>query len=213
MSKASISGMTRRLTLQLNVKLMAETTVRRSSMIAYAAVFTALYMLLSYSIAITIGPVLRGSGAHLFRALLMALIAARLGVPGGATLMGIISGILLVAIPSPGAFLYLPGTIAAGIVYDFSLRGGNYSSNAKNGTRVLIGSLLSGISESVIVTGGFFVIGFSFTEIVTALAASGFASAGIVGIWVFALGKNIIMSGVGVGLALAVIRAIPRSKF
>ena len=148
--------MARRLVSELDeISHLAPTNVGRSKVIAYAAVFSAFYLLLSYSVAITIGPVLRGSGAHLFRALLMVLIAARLGVPGGATMMGIISGVLLLAVPAPAAFLYFPGTVAAGLVYDLSLRG-NFARNATNSRRILTGSLLSGIAESVIVTGGFF---------------------------------------------------------
>ena len=210
--RGNIPAMARRLVSELDeISHLAPTNVGRSKVIAYAAVFSAFYLLLSYSVAITIGPVLRGSGAHLFRALLMVLIAARLGVPGGATMMGIISGVLLLAVPAPAAFLYFPGTVAAGLVYDLSLRG-NFARNATNSRRILTGSLLSGIAESVIVTGGFFLIGFSFTEIIAALAASGYASAGIIGIWIFALGKNIIMTTVGVGFAFTMIRMLARRK-
>ena len=186
--------------------------VKRSRLISYAAIFTALYMLLSYSISISVGPVLRGSGAHLFRALLMAIIAAMLRGPGGPIMMSIISGVLLLAVPAPAAFLYLPGTLAAGLVYDFGLRGGNYSQNARNGFRILTASVLSGIAEAIVVTGGFFIIGFSFIEIVTAVSASGYGSSGLAGIWAVSIGKNIVMSTIGASLAILIIRLLPENR-
>ena len=40
----------------------------RVKLIAYATMFTAVYFVLSYVVSATIGPLLRGSGAHFFRA-------------------------------------------------------------------------------------------------------------------------------------------------
>ena len=57
--------------------------ISRSQLIAFATIFTALYFVLSYSVSIVIGPLLRGSGAHFFRAFCMVLIAAKLRSPNG----------------------------------------------------------------------------------------------------------------------------------
>ena len=68
-------------------------------MIAYAAIFSALYLLLSYSSSTVFGPLFRGSEAHCFRAMTMALIAARLAYPGGPIIMSVVSGFLLLFVP------------------------------------------------------------------------------------------------------------------
>ena len=180
-----------------------------SRTISYAAGFSALYLLLTYFSSLAFGPVLRGSDAHLLRALLMALLATRLRAPGGPTLMGVISGVLLLGIPAPAAFLYFPGSVAAGLVYDASLRLGPYSKRARARGPVISSSILSGLAESFVVTSSFFLIGFPFEEIVSRLAFGGLES-GVLGIWFYSLGKNAVMSIVGAGIALALIPKLVR---
>tara|TARA_B100001123_G_C15179103_1_gene974577 strand:+ start:116 stop:718 length:603 start_codon:yes stop_codon:yes gene_type:complete len=179
----------------------------RVKLIAYATIFTAVYFVLSYAVSATIGPLLRGSGAHFFRALCMVLIASQLRTPNGPLVFGTVSGILLLLVPAPASYLYLPGSVGAGIVYEFYLRRGDYAKNAVSPNMIMIGSLLSGIAESAIVTAGLFAIGFSFDELITLTAATGFSNIGIVGIWVFSLGKNIIMSAIGASVAIGLIRS------
>ena len=179
-------------------------------MIAYAAIFSALYLLLSYSSSTVFGPLFRGSEAHCFRAMTMALIAARLAYPGGPIIMSVVSGFLLLFVPAPAAFLYLPGTIGAGVSYDYFLRQGNYKTNSSNPSKIVIGSV-SGVVESLIVTAGLLVIGFNFTELVAGLNQLGFETIGIIGILTFSISKNLILSFVGALLGLFFIKNIKKS--
>lgn len=179
----------------------------KTLLVAYAGVFTALYILLSYFGSLVFGPQLRGSDAHLYRALLMAVLAWRLRSPGGPTLMGIVSGLLLLGIPAPASFLYLPGGLAAGLTYDLLMRGGNYSSNSRKSSRVIFGSVISGLAEAIIVTSGFFAIGFDFQALVERLVAGGFPTS-IWAIWLYAVGKNLVFSFIGALIALAMIRKL-----
>ena len=179
-----------------------------SKRISYAAMFSALYLLLAYFTSLFLGPQLRGSDAHLIRATLMVLLAARLRTPGGPILMGLISGMLLLGIPAPISFFYLPGSLAAGLVYDASLNMGNYAEATQSRKRVILASALSGLSESIIVTAGFFIIGFPFQEISTRLSLGGL-NPGIAGIWLYSIGKNGLMSIIGAIIALSL---IPRLK-
>ena len=98
--------------------------------LVYAASFSALYIILAYLVTFVTGPSLRGSDAHLIRALLIVILASRFKTPGSATLMGIISGFILLGVPAPASFLYLPGSILAGLTYDLFMSIGNYSKNS-----------------------------------------------------------------------------------
>ena len=177
----------------------------RTKLIAYATIFTAVYFVLSYAVSVVIGPLLRGSGAHFFRAFCMVLIASQLRTPNGPLILGIISGILLLLVPAPASYLYLPGSIGAGIVYDFWLRRGDYSKNAISTKMILIGSMLSGAAESAIVTFGLFSIGFTFSELIVFTSSTGLGSLGVLGIWIFSLSKNILMSSLGASTAIVLI--------
>ena len=182
-----------------------------SRMISYAAAFAALYLILSYIPSLIFGSLLRGSDAHLVRAVLMAILATRFTTYGGPSLMGLISGLLLLGIPAPAAFLYFPGSLVAGVVYDASLRVGNYGKAARKRRRIILSSILAGIAESSIVTAGFFLIGFPFQEIVYRLALGGFEP-GIGGIWLYSVGKNVIMSIVGGSVAIYLIPRLARHR-
>ena len=181
--------------------------ISRSQLIAFATIFTALYFVLSYSISVVVGPILRGSGAHFFRAFCMVLIAAKLRSPNGPFIMGTISGILLLLVPAPHSFLYLPGSIAAGLIYDKWLQFGNYYFNSISHTKIIIGSILSGIGESVVVTTGLFLIGFNFAEIIALANSTGLGSTTLIGIWVFSVRKNIVMSFFGAVFAFGFIKS------
>ena len=179
-----------------------------SKLITYSAVFAALYLSITYLSSLAFGSILRGSDAHMVRAALMAILATRLKTPGGPTLMGLLSGILLLGVPAPASFIYLPGSIASGLIYDLCLRIGNYGDVSRRKMRILSSSLFSGLVESTIVTALLFLIGFSFSEILLRLTLGGIFP-GVAGIWFYSLGKNAIMSLIGASLAIAL---IPRFK-
>lgn len=179
----------------------------RVKLIAYATMFTAVYFVLSYVVSATVGPLLRGSGAHFFRAFCMVLIASQLRTPNGPLVFSIVSGLLLLMVPAPASYLYLPGSIGAGLVYEFCLRRGDYAKNAISNKMMVIGSMLSGAAESAIVTAGLFAIGFSFSELLVLTTSTGFPNVGILGIWIFSLSKNILMSTLGAFVAIGFIKS------
>lgn len=182
-------------------------TTSRVKLIAYATMFTAIYFVLAYVVSATIGPLLRGSGAHFFRAFCMVLIASQLRTPNGPLVFSIVSGFLLLMVPAPASYLYLPGSIGAGLVYEFWLRRGDYAKNAVSSNMIIVGSILSGATESAIVTAGLFAIGFSFSELLVLTASTGLPNVGIVGIWVFSLSKNILLSALGAFVAIGFIKS------
>ena len=172
--------------------------------LVYAASFSALYLILGYLVTFVTGPSLRGSDAHLIRALLIVVLASRFKTPGSATLMGIISGFILLGIPAPASFLYLPGSILAGLTYDLFMSIGNYSKNSKNKILIILFSIFSGISEAIIVTFGFIMLGFEFYEILARLSIFNM-NIGYYGIWLYSIGKNVIMSFIGAIVATVIV--------
>ena len=185
----------------------ASSPTSRVKLIAYATMFTAIYFVLAYVVSATIGPLLRGSGAHFFRAFCMVLFASQLRTPKGPFVFSIISGFLLLMVPAPASYLYLPGSVGAGLVYEFWLRRGDYAKNAVSNNMIIVGSILSGATESAIVTAGLFAIGFSFSELLVLTASTGLPNIGIAGIWIFSLSKNILLSAIGAFVAIGFIKS------
>ena len=185
----------------------ASSPTSRVKLIAYATMFTAIYFVLAYVVSATIGPLLRGAGAQFFRAFCMVLIASQLRTPNGPLVFSIISGFLLLMVPAPASYLYLPGSVGAGLVYEFWLRRGDYAKNAVSNNMIIVGSILSGATESAIVTAGLFAIGFSFSELLVLTASTGLPNIGIAGIWIFSLSKNILLSAIGAFVAIGFIKS------
>ena len=88
-----------------------------------------------------------------------------------------------------------------------SLFPNNYYFNSISHTKIIIGSILSGIGESVVVTTGLFLIGFNFAEIIALANSTGLGSTTLIGIWVFSVGKNIVMSFFGAVFAFGFIKS------
>lgn len=183
--------------------------VAKSRIIAHAGVFTALYIAYGFGSSVSFGPQLHGLDVHAARALLMAVLAARLRTPGGPSLMGLISGLLLLGIPAPSAPFLLPASLLAGVTYDMVMRAGIYAENVRRPARVLGGSALEGIAESAVVTAG-------YTLFLPQLLGTGFlvqlvTSAPLVGatallVWTLLLGANAGLSVVGGAIAAPFIR-------
>ena len=203
----SMNFVMNRLPIWQLISNVSSPTTSRVKLIAYATMFTAIYFVLAYVVSATIGPLLRGSGAHFFRAFCMVLIASQLRTPNGPLVFSIVSGLLLLMVPAPASYLYLPGSIGAGLVYEFWLRRGDYAKNAVSNNMIIVGSILSGATESAIVTAGLFAIGFSFSELLVLTASTGLPNVGIVGIWVFSLSKNILLSALGAFVAIGFIKS------
>jgi len=187
------------------------TGISRSKVVAFSGLFSALYLAYGFVSGVSIGNILHAVDVHLVRAFLMASLAAVLGYAWGSTLMGTVSGILLAGSPFGGAskpFL-LPASVAAGLVFDLAMRGGDYSKNVKKLSRIQIAAGLSGLVESAVVNGGLTAIGFPFQEAVEVIALV-IPGVTLGHVWLYLLGRNLVMSLIGGFLAFIIIRRRPR---
>jgi hypothetical protein len=175
---------------------------KRVKIIAYGAVLSAVYVVYAGISSATIGQILHGVDVHFVRAFVLVIGAAqvkRFGVP---TVIGFVSGLLFAsfAIGAPPDFLFLiPATIAAGFTYDIALRGGDYAKNATTLRRIFVATLLSSLSESVVVIGGLVAIGWQFSQPEGFLAAILGVAPPFAVLIFFLLGRNILLSALGAG--------------
>jgi len=183
------------------------TNIFRSNtkIIAYSAILSSLYIVLSYITSYTLGPQIRGIDAHFWRAMLMTILALRLRVIGGPSLMGLISGFLLLAVPSSTSILYLHSSLLCGITYDLIMKT-SYNKPKINRNIIIISAILSGFIESISVLTGLFILGFPFNILLGRLELIGMAST--VGILIYGIGKNVIMSGLGAIAAIFIVSRI-----
>lgn len=171
----------------------------RAKIISYGAVLSAVYVVYAAVSSLAIGQVLQGVDVHFVRALLLMVGAAsvkRFGVP---TVVGFASALLLALSPisSPDFFLLIPATFAAGLFYDLALRGGEYARNALNLKRIFAATLLSSLSESIIVTDGLLAIGWPFAQSTEFLTAVVGIAPSLTLVVFFLLGRNILLSILG----------------
>lgn len=91
-----------------------------------------------------------GYPEHFLRGLFMSSLILVTRRKWSATLMGIVCGIIFLAVPAPAPYL-LPSTVVSGVVFDLSLviglKAGDY---AISQNLLLTGAGLSGFAESVI---------------------------------------------------------------
>ena len=78
----------------------------------------------------------------------MTILALRLRVIGGPSLMGLISGFLLLAVPSSTSILYLHSSLLCGITYDLIMKT-SYNKPKINRNIIIISAILSGFIESI----------------------------------------------------------------
>ena len=135
----------------------------------------------------------------------MTILALRLRVIGGPSLMGLISGFLLLAVPSSTSILYLHSSLLCGITYDLIMKT-SYNKPKINRNIIIISAILSGFIESISVLTGLFILGFPFNILLGRLELIGMAST--VGILIYGIGKNVIMSGLGAIAAIFIVSRI-----
>ena len=182
--------------------------------VAYGAVLSAIYVVYAAISSASYGQILQGIDNHFVRALLLVIGAAqvkRFGVP---TVIGFVSALLLgaVAIGSPPDFLLLiPATFAAGLTYDLALRGGDYAKNAITFRRIFLATLVSSISESVVVTGGLIAYGWTFLQSERFLTAILGVAPSLTVIVFFLLGRNILLSFLGAGIGGSLLNRFNRN--
>jgi len=131
-----------------------------------------------------------------------------------ATIMGFVSGLAFLAVPSPYSPVFLLiSTVTSGLVFDLVLiAGGSYSKSAQSRFKVMVGSGISGVAESVsllslITFGGFSSILTNFSGLLKVLSVSTIAGA-----WIVDIVLNIALSLLGSYIAFKYISPSRRDQ-
>jgi LytS/YehU family sensor histidine kinase len=171
------------------------TRVKTAKNIAVIALISALYAVLGTLSGLLVGPALRGYPAHFFRGLTMSVAAAYSGRMWSTTLMGLISGLVFLAlVPAPAPYL-LASTLAAGLVYDLVVAaGGSYQVSSRRRGRILSAVSLSGLAESLVALAILTYLGF-FQVPASVLAM----------IWVGAIAANLVLSVAGSSITILIL--------
>jgi len=121
--------------------------VSRSRSIALIGLFSALYIVTS-GLTSVITQV--GYPEHFLRGILMSALILSTRRRWSATLMGIVCGVVFVAVPAPAPYLF-PSTVISGVIFDLALIiGTKYGGSSISQLRLLTGAGLSGLGESVV---------------------------------------------------------------
>ena len=144
-----------------------------------------------------------GYPEHFLRGLFMSSLILTTRKKWSATLMGIVCGIVFLAVPAPAPYL-LPSTIVSGVVFDLSLIIGiKLGETSISRNRLLAGAGLSGFSESVV---ALFIL-----TIFTPILGRTFDAIAIA--WSADIVLNIILSIVGALIAFQYLgHRMPRAK-
>ena len=127
--------------------LQAPVQISSSRSIAMIGLFSALYIVTS-GLTSVITQV--GYPEHFLRGIFMSSLILTTRRKWSATLMGVVCGLVFLAVPAPAPYLF-PSTIVSGVVFDLALIiGTKYGESAISQTRLLVGAGLSGFGESVV---------------------------------------------------------------
>jgi hypothetical protein len=139
---------------------LSTTPVSNTRAVTFIGLFSALYIVTAGIVGNITGEGLAsvllsgGYPEHILRGIFMAGVVISTRRMWSATLMGVVSGIVfLITVPAPQFYL-LPATVAAGLVYDLTLKlassNSKYAEAATSKRKVLLGAGVSGIAESVV---------------------------------------------------------------
>ena len=129
----------------------AEYSASRTRTIALIGLFSALYIVLAGVVGSFLGTLAQGYPEHFLRGLLMAALVVRTRKMWSATTMGVVCGLVFAAVPSPYPAVFITiSTVLSGLVFDISLATvGSYAQSTASKFRVMLGSGISGVVESV----------------------------------------------------------------
>ena len=192
----------------------ASYTSSRTRAIALIGLFSALYILLAGIAGSMLGTAAQGYPEHFIRGLLMAALVVRTKKMWSATTMGVVCGLVFAAVPSPYPAVFISiSTIISGFVFDLSLFvGGSYAKSTLSRFKVMVGSGISGVAESVSALGLITLYGLgsalmTFSGLARALSVSTVAVA-----WAIDIAFNIVLSLLGSYLAFAYISPSPKTR-
>ncbi len=90
-----------------------------------------------------------GYPEHFLRGIFMSSLILTTRRKWSATLMGVVCGLVFLAVPAPAPYL-LPSTVVSGVVFDLALIVGTRYGSTLTQTRLMVGAGLSGFGESVV---------------------------------------------------------------
>lgn len=90
-----------------------------------------------------------GYPEHFLRGIFMSSLILSTRRRWSATMMGIVCGIIFLAVPAPAPYL-LPSTVASGVIFDLALIIGSKYGESLSQNRLLAGAGLSGLGESFV---------------------------------------------------------------
>jgi hypothetical protein len=88
-----------------------------------------------------------GYPEHFLRGIFMSCLILATRRKWSATLMGIVCGLVFLAVPAPAPYL-LPSTVVSGVVFDLALIIGLRYGSVLTQTKLMVGAGLSGLAES-----------------------------------------------------------------
>ncbi len=156
--------------------------------IALIGLFSALYIVTS---GLTSVVTQVGYPEHFLRGFFMASLILLTRRKWSATLMGIVCGVVFIAVPAPAPYLF-PATVVSGVVFDLALiLGTKYSSSSISQTRLLFGAGVSGLAESL--------VGLLIISMFTSILGKTFDAIAIA--WTADIVLNIVLSIIGAFIA------------
>ena len=166
-----------------------EYVVSASRAIAIIGLFSALYIVSAGIVSSLFGEAVRGYPEHFLRGILMTVVV-RTGKKWSATTMGLVCGIVFgIVVPAPAPYI-LVSTIVSGLVFDLALAGGKYASVIRSLYRVVLGSAVSGVAESVVAL-----------LILTAVGFFGSSFSVVSAAWSADIILNVVLSSIGAIIA------------
>ncbi|MDG6998181.1 MAG: hypothetical protein JRN15_03605 [Nitrososphaerota archaeon] len=167
-----------------------EYVVSASRAIAIIGLFSALYIVSAGIVSSLFGEAVRGYPEHFLRGILMTVVVVRTGKKWSATTMGLVCGIVFgIVVPAPAPYI-LVSTIVSGLVFDLALAGGKYASVIRSLYRVVLGSAVSGVAESVVAL-----------LILTAVGFFGSSFSVVSAAWSADIILNVVLSSIGAIIA------------
>jgi hypothetical protein len=182
--------------LNRNLQTMQNYSMSTTRALAIIGLLSALYIISAGLVSSLFGNLAKGYPEHFLRGILMTIVVISTGRKWSATIMGVVCGVVFAfAVGAPAPYV-LASTIVSGLVYDLALMGkGPYSKIIKSAWRITLGSVVSGLAESLVALSILTLAGV-LNGIFYAIAAA----------WETDIALNLVLSGLGAVVGIRIIR-------
>jgi hypothetical protein len=182
--------------LRKKMQTMQNYTMSATRALAIIGVMSALYIVSAGLVSSLFGYAVKGYPEHFLRGILMTIVVISTGRRWSATIMGVVCGLVFaVAVPAPAPYL-LASTIVSGLVFDLALMGkGPFSRIVSSVWRVTLGSMVSGLAESLV----------ALTILTLAGVLNGIFYT-IAALWETDIALNLVLSALGAIVGIMIIR-------